>query len=54
MVTTWGEKGMTDGKEKRAEESMERGTMSGTMDMDEVKRRRSIRRRVTTVISRKK
>ena len=54
MVITWGEKGMTEGKDKRVEESMERGTMSGTMDMDEVKRRRSIRRSVTTVIGRRK
>ena len=45
---------MMDGKEKRVEESMERGKMSGTMDMDEGKRRRSIRGQVTTVISRRK
>ena len=50
MVTKWGEKGMTNGKEKRKEESVERSMKSGNMAMVAVKRRQSIRRRVTTVI----
>ena len=54
MVKIYRERGMTDGKQMRAEESMGKGTMSGTIDMDEGRRRRSIRGRVTNVIRRRK
>ena len=54
MVTIYREKGMADGNQMKAEESMKRGTMSGIIDTHEGRRRRSIGGRVTAVIGRRK
>ena len=53
-VTINREKGMADGKQMIAQESMERGMMNGTMELVERRRRSIIGGRVLAAIDRRR